>query len=169
MMSRKKPSPVLLSPTGRVKTLAFRRRLSARARRINFGDGGIPAGRAHCIRNPLASGVDHEVSETSATGRDCNASAGPDPGHLRPARGIDHERPRVERPRASTNLAAAASYDQPSHAMAEGPDGASPAGRVSAPEEAVLGTTSVGTRLLLLQLRQRDGRRNRKVHRRAKC
>jgi hypothetical protein len=26
----------LLSPTGRVKTLAFRRRLSARARRINF-------------------------------------------------------------------------------------------------------------------------------------
>jgi hypothetical protein len=39
----------LLSLTGRVKTLAFRRRLSARARRINFGDGGIPAGRAHCI------------------------------------------------------------------------------------------------------------------------
>jgi hypothetical protein len=39
----------LLSLTGRVKTLAFRRRLSARARRIDFGDGGIPAGRAHCI------------------------------------------------------------------------------------------------------------------------
>jgi hypothetical protein len=39
----------LLSLTGRVKTLAFRRRLSARARRINFGDGGIPTGRAHCI------------------------------------------------------------------------------------------------------------------------
>src|SRR5471030_2579637 len=51
----------LLSLTGRVKTLAFRRRLSARARRINFGDGGIPAWRAHCIRNPSASGLDHEV------------------------------------------------------------------------------------------------------------
>ncbi len=38
----------LLSLTGRVKTLAFRRRLSARARRIDFGDG-ISAGRAHCI------------------------------------------------------------------------------------------------------------------------
>src|ERR1035438_8149641 len=40
---------VLLSPTGRVKTLALRRRLSARARRINFRDGGIPAWCAHCI------------------------------------------------------------------------------------------------------------------------
>ena len=39
----------LLSPTGRVKTLAFRRRLSARARQVNFGDDGIPAWRAHCI------------------------------------------------------------------------------------------------------------------------
>jgi hypothetical protein len=28
-----------------VKTLAFRRRLSARGRPINFGDGGIQAGR----------------------------------------------------------------------------------------------------------------------------
>src|ERR1700689_5408669 len=35
------------------------------------------------------------------------------------------------------NLAAAASHDQRSHAMAEGPYGASPAGRVSASEEAV--------------------------------
>jgi hypothetical protein len=38
----------LLSLTGRVKTLAFRRRLSARARRIDFGDG-ISSGRAHRI------------------------------------------------------------------------------------------------------------------------
>jgi hypothetical protein len=41
--------PELLSLTRRVKALAFRRRLSARARRINFGDGRIPARRAHCL------------------------------------------------------------------------------------------------------------------------
>ena len=76
---------LLLSLTGRVKTLAFRRRLSARARRINFGDGGIPAGCAHCIRNSPASGVDHEVPKTCTDGGDRDAGTGSDPGYLRAA------------------------------------------------------------------------------------
>jgi Transposase IS200 like len=44
MLDIKREDRDLLSLTGRVKTLAFRRRLSARARQVNFGDGGIPAG-----------------------------------------------------------------------------------------------------------------------------
>src|SRR5580692_1811202 len=57
----------------------------------------------------------------------------------------------VSRPRSSADLAAAAGDNQPPHAMAEGPDSAPLAGGVPASEEAVLGTTSVGARLLLLQ------------------
>jgi len=51
--------------------------------------------------------------------------------------------------------------------MAEGSDGAPPAGRVSALEEAVLGTALMGAWLLLLQLRKRHRRRNSKIHRRS--
>src|SRR5580700_6898698 len=49
----------------------------------------------------------------------------------------------VSKYHASADLAAAASSDQPLDAMAEGPYGVPLAGRVSAPEEAVLGATSV--------------------------
>src|SRR5271155_4086679 len=53
-------------------------------------------------------------------------------------------------PRASSDLTAATGDDQPLNAMAKRPYGTPSAGRVSAPEKAVLGTTSLGARLFLL-------------------
>src|SRR5580693_7455633 len=52
------------------------------------------------------------------------------------------KRARLERPRASADLAAATGDNQPPNAVAERANGAPFAG--SAPEEAILGTTSVG-------------------------
>ena len=54
-------------------------------------------------------------------------------------------------------------------AMAEREDLPPPDRGVPAFEEAVLGTTPVGARLFLLQFRERDGRRDGQVHRRAEC
>ena len=102
----------LLPLTGRVKTLAVRRGYSARARRINCGDSGIPAGRAHCIRNPLASGVDHEISKVGVARRGSDPGSRSDPEYRRAARRVDHERPCIERPRASVDLAATAGDEQ---------------------------------------------------------
>ncbi len=108
----------LLSLTGRVKTLAFRRRLSARARRINFGDGGIPVSRAHCIRNLPAFGMDYEVRAT------------------RPARGSGSTGDLLISLPPQVTISRLLQWLK-GH-------GAPPAGRVSAPEEAILGTASVG-------------------------
>jgi len=51
---------------------------------------------------------------------------------------------RVEGPCASIDLAATAGDDQPADTVAEGPNGASSAGGISTPEEAVLGAALVG-------------------------
>jgi hypothetical protein len=63
--------------------------------------------------------MDHEVPAPGADGRDRDTGAGSDPGHLRTTRGVDHERARVEGPRASADLVAAAGDNQPPDAVAQ--------------------------------------------------
>ena len=95
---------------------------SASARQVNFGDGRIPTRRAYDIRDPPASGVDHEVSAASAARRSSDAGTGSGAGNLRAARCIDHEGSRVERSCASADLGAATGDNQPVDAVAERQD-----------------------------------------------
>ena len=83
----------------------------------------------------LHLGVDHEVPKAGAAGRGGDTGAGSDPGYLRTARSVDHEGPRIERPRAPVDLVAAAGDDQSITAVAERSHSAPPAGGVSISEK----------------------------------
>src|SRR5580700_5395055 len=58
-----------LSRSGRVETLAFRRRLQHARRVLSLGDGGLPTRRAYGFRDPSASGLDNEISTTGTEWR----------------------------------------------------------------------------------------------------
>ena len=75
----------LLSLTGRVKTLAFRRRLSARARRIDFGDGEYRRGAHTVFEIHLHLVWITKYRRPALHGRDSHPRAGSDPRHLRAA------------------------------------------------------------------------------------
>ena len=129
-----------------------------------FGDEGISARRPHGFRDSFAHSMGDEVSAARIDGRSGNASEGFDTGDMRSARSDDHEGTCGERSCASVCIDTAASNDQPNDTMAEGEEFVQDAGRVSAFAEAVLGTPLVGTRVFLLQQRQRDRRSDSRVH-----
>ena len=60
-------NPMIIVPDWEGQNPRLQATALARARQISFGDG-VPAGRAHCIRNPFTFGADHEVSKDRATG-----------------------------------------------------------------------------------------------------
>ena len=129
-----------------------------------FGDEGISTRRPHGFRDTSARSLDDEVSATSVDGRSGNTSEGFDTGDMWAARSDDHEGACGERSCASVCLDTAASNHKPNDTMAEGEEFVQDAGRVSAFAEAVLGTPPVGTRVFLLQQRQRDRRSDSRVH-----
>src|ERR1700683_950146 len=140
-----------LSRSGRVETLAFRRRLQHARRVLSLGDGGLPTRRAYGFRDPSASGVDNEISPSGTEWRRDQASARFDPGYMRAARGANHERACGQGPCTSLRIDPTASDDQPYAAVVEREDSTPSVGGVSAFEETVLGTAPVGTRIFLLQ------------------
>ena len=125
---------------------------------IKFGNEGISTRRAYGFRDTFARSMDDEVSATRVDGRSGNASEGFDTGDMWAARSDDHEGTCGEGSCSSVCIDTAASNDQPNDTMAEGKEFVQDAGGVSAFAEAVLGTPPVGTRVFLLQQRQRDRR-----------
>ena len=95
--------------------------------------------------------MDDEVPEAGLGGRGSYARQRSYPRDLRDTRREDHEGTCIERSRAPSGFDTAASNHQPAAAMAEGEDRAQNHAGVPAHQEALLGTTHVGTRLLLLQ------------------
>src|SRR5262249_9141277 len=77
----------------------------------------------------------------------------------------DYEGARSQGPRASDGVDPTSSNDQPVVAMAERENGAPPDNGVPALEEAVLGSASLGARVLLLQFWKRGRQGDREVHR----
>ena len=140
-----------LSRSGRVETLAFRRRLQHARRVLSLGDGGLPTRRAYGFRDPSACGVDNEISTAGTEWRRGQAGARFDPGYMRAARGPNHERACGQGPCTSLRIDPTASDDQPYAAVVEREDSTPSVGGVSAFEETVLGTAPVGTRIFLLQ------------------
>ena len=140
-----------LSRSGRVETLAFRRRLQHAGRVLSLWDGGLPTRRAYGFRDPSASGVDNEISTAGTEWRCGQAGARFDPGYMRAARGANHEGACGQGPRTSVRINPTASDDQPPAAVAEREDGTPSTCGVSAFEETVLGTAPVGTGIFLLQ------------------
>ena len=129
-----------------------------------FGDEGISTRRAHGFRDSFARSMDDEVSASSIDGRSGNASERFDTGDMWSARSDDHEGACGERSCTSVCFDTPASNDQPTDTMVEGEEFVQDAGRVSAFAEAVLGAPLVGTRIFLLQQRQRDRRGDSRVY-----
>ena len=138
---------------GGLKPSPFRRRLQHARRSLSLRDAGLPTRRAYRIGDPSAPGLDNEISKTSPDWGGGHAGAGSDPGHLRATRGEDYEGPCGKGPRAPVCVDPAAGDDQPTVAVAEREDSAPHVGGLSTSEETVLGQTSVGTWVLLLQFR----------------
>src|SRR6202050_4938056 len=143
-----------LSRSGRVETLAFRRRLQHARRVLSLWEGGLPTRRAYGFRDPSASGVDNEISTTGTEWRRGQAGARFEPGYLRAARGPNHEGACGQGPCTSLRIDPTAGDNQPPTAVVERENGSTPDGGVHAFEETVLGTASVGTRIFLLQFGQ---------------
>ena len=155
-----------LSRSGRVETLAFRRRLQHARRVLSLGDGGLSRRRAYGYWDPSAFGVDNEISTTGTEWRRGQAGARFDLGYMRAARGPNHERACGPGPCTSLLIDPTAGDDQSPAAVVEREDGTPPDGGVSAFEETVLGTAPVGTRMFLLQFKGKTVRLDDEIKRR---
>src|SRR5262249_8481077 len=127
-------------------------------------DALLPARRAHGLRDPPAHRLDDKVPQTDAGGGGGTAGAGGDPAGGRGGGGADPEGARVEGSRAAVRGDPAAGDNQSAGAASEGSVVAHADDGVRAPEADVLGAAHLGTWVLLLQQRERDGRRDQDVH-----
>ncbi len=93
--------------------------------------------------------MDHEVSIQSTEGPSGRESEGSDPADLRSARCGDSARSSIAGPHPHAAIGTGRSIASEAGAVSERPVIAKIAGRVSGVEKAILGTTFVGTGILL--------------------
>lgn len=128
---------------------------------------GLPARRAHHVRDSPAPRLGHQIPQAGDDGRSRAASQRTDTRDLRQSRGDHYEGAHLEGSRASVREHPAAGDNQSAASDAEGEEFLQADARVTAPEAEVLGASHVGTGILLRQFGERDGRSNRAVHRAA--
>ena len=107
----------------------------------------------------------NEVPEKSADRGSGDESPGPDQRDLWSAGSDDNERACIEGSCTPIRIDTAAGNEQPSTATIEGEERLQVDAGISASEEEVLGRTSVGARILLLQQWECDRRCDRGIHR----
>ena len=133
-----------------------------------MGHGQISEGIAHSLRVPLSFCVYHEVPQASFAWGYSKAGKGSDSRDLRIRGCGDSERECEQGPRASDGKCAAAGIAEPNHESGEGEE-QPPFGKgISYVAKGVLGTASVGERILRVFDGQRDGRSDQGVHRAAR-
>jgi hypothetical protein len=118
---------------------------------VVFVDEGISTWSAYGFRDTSAFGLDDKISTWRVDGRSGDESARFDTGDMRAARSDDPEGARGERSSASVCVDTAPGNDKPTDTMVEGEDIVQVDGGISAFAQAVLGKTSVGARVFLLQ------------------
>ena len=116
----------------------------------------LPPDLALALRHQIPPGVDHQVPQTRPAWRYRPTSPRVDPAGMQTARRRNHQGPSLEGSRASAGLGAAAAFGLEADAAAQGQVELQALARVPKAPASVLGSSSVGARVLLCFDGQRD-------------